>query len=213
MLGVGLQLAYALPRVHRGLVGACSYCCAALACGCLFGVQAKMNKRLARDLGSTARAAAFCGYQVLIWGTPVWLVLLLGMGIPLYFRAEDWWIWALCGMQNAFYTYTLAELPKIISYSTVFICVQAGKLLTAAAADTSGLFAPAVALSPWRCASISCMITGAVLYSFENSSEKPRLDEPGTVGSFIETVSVLGEIGTSDRRARDEPLDDPLRSA
>ena len=46
--------------------------------------------------------------------------------VPFDFVADDWWIWLLSGLQSAFYTYSLAELPKMIGYSAVFILVLAG---------------------------------------------------------------------------------------
>lgn len=196
LVGVGLELIDAIPAVQGNLILVVFYCMATLLSGCLFGLQAKMNKRLARDLGSTARAAACCNFSVLLWATPIWLALRVGSGIPFYFRVEDWWIWMLCGLQSAFYTHSLAELPKLIGYSIVFILVLAGKLVTAAFTDVIGAFSPAMPLSPFRCASVAAMVFGAVLYSMERSAELSVV-EP--IGSLIESIHNFP--GSSDSHA------------
>jgi len=193
VIGVGLELIDAIPEVQGNLILVLSYCVATLLSGCLFAVQAKMNKRLARDLGSTARAAACCNFSVLVWATPVWLILRFGMGIPFYFRVDDWWIWMLCGLQSAFYTHSLAELPKLIGYSVVFILVLAGKLVTAAFTDVIGAFSPPMPLSAFRCASVAAMVCGAVFYSMERS---PNTSVVEPIGSFIESVHNFS--GSSD---------------
>ena len=45
--------------------------------------QAKMNNRLACDLGSSARAAAWCNVTAMLWGLPLCWVL-----VP-----RKWWWW------------------------------------------------------------------------------------------------------------------------
>ena len=54
--------------------------CSTIPQGFQLAHEAKMNNRLARDLGSTARAAAFCNLTVMTWGLPMCLVLAPRLG-------------------------------------------------------------------------------------------------------------------------------------
>ncbi|CAL1158594.1 unnamed protein product, partial [Cladocopium goreaui] len=152
---VCMQLLISIPDLYGSdLAALLGYSVAALLVGVCYTLQAKMNNRLARDLGSTARAAAFCNLTVMTWGLPMCLVL-VDLGVPLDFVMGDWWIWLFLGLQSAFYTYALAELPKVLGYSVSCILVITGKMCTAAFADTIGLFAKPLAISPWRYISVA----------------------------------------------------------
>jgi len=103
----------------------------------------------------------------------------------------------LCGLQSAFYTHSLAELPKQIGYTVVFILVLAGKLVTAAVTDVTGVFSAPMPLSPWRCASIAAMVVGAIFYSMDRRVVDASVAEP--IGSFIESVHNFSDNDNLDK--------------
>lgn len=176
LLAVVIQIAASLDRVD-GKEWLCGlYSTASLGVGASYGVQAKMNKRLARDLGSATRAAAFCNLSAMAWGVPTILCLLI-VGIPCDFLARDWWLWCLGGLQSAFYTSSLAHLPKLLGYSVPFILITAGKLSTAALADSAGLFAPPLAVSGSRILSVAITVLASVALAVDQSkSESLRVE-------------------------------------
>mmetsp|Transcript_63857 Transcript_63857/g.149935 ORF Transcript_63857/g.149935 Transcript_63857/m.149935 type:complete len:345 (-) Transcript_63857:85-1119(-) len=170
VVAVGVEMTDAISGVHGNEYVIALYTVGALVAGACYSIQAKMNKRLARDLGSTARSALFCNFTAMLWAVPLWITL-ESSNIPLDFQREKWWIWVLCGLQSAFYTYSLAELPKIVGYSVVFVLVLAGKLTTASLADTYGLFSAPRPVSITRFVSVGITIVGAVLFSYSNGAE------------------------------------------
>ena len=180
---VGIEMADSISQVKGSSSEIVFYAACALIAGTCYSVQAKMNKRLARDLGSSARSALFCNVTSMLWAIPL-CITLQTRGIPLNFQESKWWIWLLCGLQSAFYTYSLAELPKLIGYSVLFVLVLAGtrgwgskvqgpasfvsvkpqcrstehlegKLTTASLADTFGLFSPPRPVSVARFVSVA----------------------------------------------------------
>lgn len=122
---VAIQSFASVGQVSGNEITCVLYALGAVGAGISYSLQAKMNKRLALDLGSSARSAAFCNITAMIWGLPTCFVLVKA-DVPLEFRASDWWIWLLCGFQSAFYTCSLAELPKSLGYSPTFILITAG---------------------------------------------------------------------------------------
>lgn len=175
---VCMQLLISIPDLYGSdLAALLGYSVAALLVGVCYTLQAKMNNRLARDLGSTARAAAFCNLTVMTWGLPMCLVL-VDLGVPLDFVMGDWWIWLFLGLQSAFYTYALAELPKVLGYSVSCILVITGKMCTAAFADTIGLFAKPLAISPWRYISVAIILLGAVSLTFNKARSPGEVQRP-----------------------------------
>ncbi|CAE7673026.1 Zranb3 [Symbiodinium pilosum] len=153
-VAVGVEVIDSVSQVHGTYYDIIFYAICSFIAGTCYSIQAKMNKRLARDLGSTARSALFCNVTAMVWAIPLWIVL-QSSGIPLSFQEPKWWIWLLCGLQSAFYTYSLAELPKMIGYSVVFVLVLAGKLTTASLADTFGLFSAPRPVSVARFVSVA----------------------------------------------------------
>eukprot|EP00435_Cladocopium_sp_Y103_P049259 s967_g14.t2 len=172
-----MQLLSSIPDLHGSDLKLLGYAVAALLVGVCYTLQAKMNNRLARDLGSTARAAAFCNLTAMTWGLPMCLAL-VDFGVPLDFAMGDWWIWLFLGLQSAFYTYALAELPKVLGYSVSCILVITGKMCTAALADTIGLFAKPLAISPWRCISVAATLLGAVSLTFSRARAPAEVQRP-----------------------------------
>ncbi|CAE7438940.1 Zranb3 [Symbiodinium sp. CCMP2456] len=162
---VGIEMADSISQVTGSASEIAFYSACTLIAGVCYSVQAKMNKRLARDLGSSARSALFCNLTSMLWAIPL-CITLQTRGIPLNFQESKWWIWLLCGLQSAFYTYSLAELPKLIGYSVLFVLVLAGKLTTASLADTFGLFSPPRPVSVARFVSVGITVLGAVLFSY-----------------------------------------------
>mmetsp|Transcript_110997 Transcript_110997/g.264840 ORF Transcript_110997/g.264840 Transcript_110997/m.264840 type:complete len:350 (+) Transcript_110997:47-1096(+) len=163
----GIEMADSISQVTGSAAEIAFYAACALVVGVCYSVQAKMNKRLARDLGSSARSALFCNVTSMLWAVPL-CITLQTRGIPLHFQESKWWIWLLCGLQSAFYTYSLAELPKLIGYSVLFVLVLAGKLTTASLADTFGLFSPPRPVSVARFVSVGITVLGAVLFSYNS---------------------------------------------
>eukprot|EP00438_Fugacium_kawagutii_P013927 Skav213479 [mRNA] locus=scaffold565:144218:147547:+ [translate_table: standard] len=119
-------------------------------------------------------------------------------GIPLDFAVDDWWIWLLLGLQSAFYTYSMARLPQVLGYSVSFILVITGKMSTAAAVDTMGVFRPPLAISPWRCISVAATLLGAVFFTLDRA-KNPRNDEACSNLCTPEEISTCeqGEQGSS----------------
>lgn len=180
----GIEMADSISQVTGSAAEIAFYAACALVVGVCYSVQAKMNKRLARDLGSSSRSALFCNVTSMLWAVPL-CITLQTRGIPLHFQESKWWIWLLCGLQSAFYTYSLAELPKLIGYSVLFVLVLAGKLTTASLADTFGLFTPPRPVSVARFVSVGITVLGAVLFSYnpvpvrtECQTQEPIWREP-----------------------------------
>ena len=180
LAAVCLQILIALPTVHGSDLRLVVYIFGSVLAGGCYSMQAKMNNRLACDLGSSARAAAWCNVTAMLWGLPLCWVL-VDLHVPLDFVMKDWWIWLLLGLQSAFYTYSLAELPKVLGYSVMFILVITGKMCFAAFADTMGLFAKPLVLSPWRYLSVVATLMGAASFAFNQakhpSQVRPRQEE------------------------------------
>lgn len=163
--GVVLEILDAVPFVKGPPSSVALYICACLIVGVLFAVQSKMNVHLAQDLGSPFRSAAWsntCAFAVGVW---LLVGVRFGFHVQYEFKSGQWWIWLLIGLQSAFYTLTLALLPKILGYSSTFVLVLAGKLSSSAMADTLGAFQPAVPLSLLRCVSVFVMLIGAIVYN------------------------------------------------
>jgi len=163
--GVAIELLDAVPSVEGSAMEVTLYIFSCVVVGVLFALQSKMNVRLARDLGSPLRSAAWC--NITSFSVGVWMLLCLRFGFDVQYQlnSRQWWIWLLVGLQSAFYTLTLTLLPKILGYSSMFVLVLAGKLGSSAMADTLGAFQTAVPLSFLRCASVCTMLFGAVLYT------------------------------------------------
>lgn len=166
LIGVLLEVLDAVPVVKLDAPAeVVIYILGVLIVGVLFAVQAKMNVRLARDLGSSFRSATWCNASASVVGLLLVLCVRFGFCVQYRFQMCQWWIWLLVGLQSAFYTLALTLLPKILGYSSMFVLVLAGKLTSSAMADTLGAFQPAVPLSVLRCASICVMLVGALLYT------------------------------------------------
>ena len=196
LLAVAIQIVASLHMLEGNKWLCAIYSAASLAVGVSYGVQAKMNKRLARDLGSALRAATFCNCSAMAWGLPTILCLLL-VGIPFDFLAKDWWIWCLNGLQSAFYTASLAHLPKLLGYSVPFILITAGKVFTAALADSLGFFAPPLAVSLWRYLSVAITVLGAVALTVDKTkSQEARAELESSLSGDEVARSASGILTT-----------------
>lgn len=190
LAGVCLQMIDAVPEVDGPIAIVVFYTVGCLIAGALFAVQAKMNKRLARDLGSAARSVALCNITGFLASVPIIVYFRLGLQVFFLFDIrKQWWIWLLCGLQSAFYTYSLSKLPLLLGYSVLFVLVLTGKLVSSALADTLGLFKAPISLSPWRVASITVMVAGAVLYTMQSDPAQASAEREQEVGSLVDTFS------------------------
>jgi len=164
--GVAVEVVAAAPLVRGPALEVAVYVAGCLAVGALFAVQSKMNKRLARDLGSSLRSAAWSNSSALAFGVLGLLYVRFSLRVEYNLRLSQWWIWLLVGLQSAFYTLSMTLLPKKLAYSTIFVLVLAGKLGSSTLADTLGAFRPPIPLTALRCVSVCTMFCGAVLYTY-----------------------------------------------
>eukprot|EP00746_Dinoflagellata_sp_MGD_P166794 gnl/MRDRNA2_/MRDRNA2_96939_c0_seq1.p1 gnl/MRDRNA2_/MRDRNA2_96939_c0~~gnl/MRDRNA2_/MRDRNA2_96939_c0_seq1.p1 ORF type:complete len:377 (+),score=72.17 gnl/MRDRNA2_/MRDRNA2_96939_c0_seq1:85-1215(+) len=191
-IGVVLELLDAVPHVNGPPIEIILYVVGCLLVGVLFAVQSKMNVRLARDLGSSFRSATFCNLSAVLVGIALLFGVRYAFHVQYELKADQWWIWLLVGLQSAFYTLMLTLLPKKLGYSAMFVLVLAGKLGSSAMADTLGAFQAAVPLSALRCASVSVMLIGAILYTLVPSAAVQGTDDttasprPVRVGIYAE---------------------------
>eukprot|EP00746_Dinoflagellata_sp_MGD_P146975 gnl/MRDRNA2_/MRDRNA2_79376_c0_seq1.p1 gnl/MRDRNA2_/MRDRNA2_79376_c0~~gnl/MRDRNA2_/MRDRNA2_79376_c0_seq1.p1 ORF type:complete len:383 (+),score=60.23 gnl/MRDRNA2_/MRDRNA2_79376_c0_seq1:134-1282(+) len=230
--GVLIELLDAIPMVSGHLVEVVLYVVACFSVGVLFAVQSKMNVRLSQDLGSSFRSATWSNATAFAVGVLLLLCVRYIFLVKYEYKMQQWWIWLLVGMQSAFYALTLATLPKMLGYSSMFVLVLSGKLASSAVADTLGAFQPAVPLSILRCASVGTMLIGAILYSSpksssdqEDASNADVLPRPVRLGKYEEvddddieeaathaTVEDMPFAGTADRDVAEDEAEIKLKA-
>jgi len=130
-----------------------------------YAVQAKCNGRLARDLGSTARATAVSAMVYVIFGSPATMWLALHDHVKLVFHAPDWPLWLFCSFQSAFYIGSLAKLPKSLGYTTSYLTLLVGKLVSSSVVDAVGLTGKRVPFDALRAAALTLVMLGIALFS------------------------------------------------
>jgi uncharacterized membrane protein YdcZ (DUF606 family) len=130
-----------------------------------YALQAKCNGRLARDLGSTARATCFSAAVSILANIPVLLILRFKLGVPLYFSTDDWALWLSVGMQSAFYIGSLAVLPSLLGYTASYLLLLLGKLASSSLADATGLSGKTIDFGLFRATALVLVFLGAALFS------------------------------------------------
>jgi bacterial/archaeal transporter family-2 protein len=137
----------------------------AMAAGACLAVQAGVNGRLARGLGSSS-LAAFASFAV---GTLVIAVYLLVTRAP--FRAAlagaaaiPVWVWFLGGALGSFYVISVIYLAPKLGAATTLGWVVAGQMLAGLLLDHLGALSfPQHAISAPRLVGAALIVGGAVL--------------------------------------------------
>jgi len=183
---------------------------AVFATGVGYGLQAKCNARLARDLGSTSRATAFSAAVSTLCSLPFAALVCFGFGVAPVLRGADWPLWAFAGLQSAFYVGSLAQLPKVLGYTAAYVVLLAGKLVSSSVADAAGLAGQRVPFSTLRGVSLVLALAGAVLFS---AVRRPPVQAEDVQNAALETSTefdFLSADGENQRSSRQGPPSLPL---
>lgn len=158
--------------------------CGSFASGVGYAVQAKCNARLARDVGNTPRAVVISALVNIVAGLPLDLFLLFGKGVRPVADWRDWPLWVFAGAQSAFYIGSLAQLPRELGYTTSYLTLLLGKLISSSFVDALGLAGKVVPFEWKRGLAIALVLVGTALFS---GSPLPCAERPAPL---VESLSL-----------------------
>eukprot|EP00401_Gymnodinium_catenatum_P079867 CAMPEP_0117501538 /NCGR_PEP_ID=MMETSP0784-20121206/23350_1 /TAXON_ID=39447 /ORGANISM="" /LENGTH=329 /DNA_ID=CAMNT_0005296795 /DNA_START=61 /DNA_END=1050 /DNA_ORIENTATION=+ len=171
-----------------------------------YGLQAKCNGRLARDVGSSSRATIISAIVCLVATAPVNAYLCWGDGVQPRFRWNDWYFWAFAGFQSAFYIGSLAKLPQYLGYTTSYLVLLVGKLGSSTVVDAMGVTGKTVPFGALRAMSLVLVFIGTALFSGK-AQPGPQPDVDGVPVDLSFTAGPDGaETEQTKRRADGEAL-------
>lgn len=165
----------------RGALTNLFYIAMAAIVGVGYTLQAKCNGRLAKDLGSPARATGVSALVNLVASIPILLLLSNYLGIWPVFLVGDWIQFVFAALQSAFYIGTISVVPDRMGYTFAFMAIQCGSLVVSSIVDAVGVLGVSVAFDAWRFAAINFVFAGLFLLSgdgsVEDSEESEKLSE------------------------------------
>jgi uncharacterized membrane protein YdcZ (DUF606 family) len=146
--------------------------CALAGAGC--AVQSLCIHHLASDLRSDLRATLVLRCIAELVLLPI-AALVWASGVPPQVRfAEDWYIWLLCGAQDALFYLCVTLLARHLRYTPLFLCVLLGNLVCSSVIDDVGLVVQEVPFSWARGVALVMVVLGGGFYSFHVHLEKGR---------------------------------------
>lgn len=188
---------------------------AVFATGIGYGLQAKCNARLSRDLGSVSRATAFSAAVNTFCCLPFAAIIYFGLGVAPTLHTADWPLWMFAGLQSAFYVGSLAQLPKVLGYTAAYVVLLAGKLVSSSVADAMGLAGQRVPFSILRGVSLLLALAGAILFSAVRGPSGQVEDAQSAAcepSAELDLMSADGDNRQSSRHfSPNRPLCDPAQ--
>jgi len=143
---------------------------ATFASGVGYALQAKCNSRLALDVGATPRAILISAAVNVGASLPMGAGVYWGLEVPLTLDLQDWPLWLWCGFQSAFYTCSLAILPGKLGYTTSYLTLLVGKLISSSVLDALGVTGKVVLFDWLRALSLLLVFVGTAFFSGVASS-------------------------------------------
>ena len=142
-------------------------------------MQSLCIHHLASDLRSDLRATLVLRCIAELVLLPI-AALVWASGVAPQVRfAEDWFIWLLCGAQDALFYLCVTLLARHLRYTPLFLCVLLGNLVCSSVIDDVGLVVQEVPFSWARGVALLMVLLGGAFYSFHVRLEKARAGRPG----------------------------------
>ena len=151
--------------------------CALAGAGC--AVQSLCIHHLASDLRSDLRATLVLRCIAELVLLPIAALVWASGVAPRVRFAEDWFIWLLCGAQDALFYLCVTLLARHLRYTPLFLCVLLGNLVCSSVIDDVGLVVQEVPFSWARGVALLMVLLGGAFYSFHVRLEKARAGRPG----------------------------------
>ena len=146
--------------------------CALAGAGC--AVQSLCIHHLASDLRSDLRATLVLRCIAELVLLPIAALVWVSGVTPQVRFAEDWYIWLLCGAQDALFYLCVTLLARHLRYTPLFLCVLLGNLVCSSVIDDIGLVVQQVPFSWARGVALVMVVLGGGFYSFHVHLEKTR---------------------------------------
>ena len=146
--------------------------CALAGAGC--AVQSLCIHHLASDLRSDLRATLVLRCIAELVLLPIAALVWVSGVAPQVRFAEDWYIWLLCGAQDALFYLCVTLLARHLRYTPLFLCVLLGNLVCSSVIDDIGLVVQQVPFSWARGVALVMVVLGGGFYSFHVHLEKTR---------------------------------------
>lgn len=130
-----------------------------------FATQANCNGRLAQDVGGAVRATVISACVTVLGSIPIQIFLIFGAEVNPHLSLADWPLWIYAALQSVCYVGSLAVLPRSLGFTTTYLTLLMGKLVSSAIIDTQGLVAAPKPLTLLKCVSLAFVVAGATLFS------------------------------------------------
>ena len=155
--------------------------CALAGAGC--AVQSLCIHHLASDIRSDLRATLVLRLIAELVLLPIAAMIWVGGVEAQVHFAQDWYIWLLCGAQDALFYLCVTLLARYLRYTPLFLCVLLGNLVCSSVIDDVGLVVQEVPFTWARGLALLMVVLGGGFYSFHVHLEKGRADgiSPGRV--------------------------------
>eukprot|EP00929_Paragymnodinium_shiwhaense_P078257 TRINITY_DN40533_c0_g1_i1.p1 TRINITY_DN40533_c0_g1~~TRINITY_DN40533_c0_g1_i1.p1 ORF type:complete len:358 (+),score=46.75 TRINITY_DN40533_c0_g1_i1:86-1159(+) len=146
--------------------------------GVCYALQARLNGRLAEDVGSPARATCISAMVCVCCSLPIMAWLRWGRQVQVSLDVRFWPLWIVVGFQSAFYIGSMATLPRLLGFTTSYTITLTAKLATSLLVDALGFTGHRIPVTEMRVISLGCLLVGAVIFnSFGNESKSEELEE------------------------------------
>mmetsp|Transcript_141661 Transcript_141661/g.249918 ORF Transcript_141661/g.249918 Transcript_141661/m.249918 type:complete len:344 (+) Transcript_141661:39-1070(+) len=133
-----------------------------------FALSSKCNSALADDLGSAPRASVISACVNTLFSVPINLYIYFGCNIAFSIDTRSWYWWLATGFQSAFYTGSMAYLPKTLGFTRCYVITLAAKMVTSLFIDAYGLTGESISVSFKRVCALMFVSVGAIWFNVSN---------------------------------------------
>lgn len=136
-----------------------------------FALSSKCNSALADDLGSAPRASVVSACINTLFSVPINAYIYFGCNIVFSADTRSWYWWLATGFQNAFYTGSMAYLPKTLGFTRCYVITLSAKMVTSLLIDAYGLTGESISVSVKRICALLIVCAGAIWFNTSSKEE------------------------------------------
>lgn len=136
-----------------------------------YTLQSKCNNVLSKDVGSAAGATAVSAAVNALASVPICWYLCACLEKWPTFLLQDWPRFVFAAFQSAFYIGSLSLVPRFIGYTTSFMAVHCGSLVTSTMFDAAGTLGKRIPFGISRAIALMFVLAGVWLFSRATAAE------------------------------------------